>query len=353
MRKYDYEKKWQALLEPEIISLLTTIHEYRGKEILYKEAKPDALNGLMEIAKIQSTDASNRIEGIYTTEERLRKIVMDKTAPKTRSEKEIAGYRDVLNTIHESYGYMPVTPSIILQMHRDLYKFSGSEKGGLYKVNDNEIAEIDPDGNKTVRFIPVSAWETSESIEELCRAYKTTIDKPDVDPLLIIPMFTLDFLCVHPFSDGNGRMSRLLTLLLLYKSDYNVGRYISIEKLINETKTNYYEALQESSYNWHEESNSYLPFVKYMLGIVVAAYREFSARIDLLSQRGLSKPEMVRDVVKETLGTITVAEIKERCPNISYTTIQRSLRELQKKGEVIKIGGGRYTSYTWNRENDL
>lgn len=350
MRSYDYENRWQELLEPDIVSLLTTIHEYRGKEALYMEAKKDALTQLMEIAKIQSTDASNRIEGIFTSDERLRKIVMDKTAPRNRSEREIAGYRDVLTTIHESYDYIPIKASSVLQLHRDLYKFAGSSIGGHYKVSDNDIAEIDAEGNKSIRFHPVHAWETAESIDMLCEAYNRIIGKSDVDPLLILPMFILDFLCIHPFPDGNGRMSRLFTLLLLYQDGYHVGKYISVEKVISESKETYYEVLLECSEGWHEGQNNYLPFVRYMLGLIVAAYREFSSRVSLLSTRGLSKPEIIREVIKETMGKITKAEIMVKCPDISHTTVQRALKELQENGEIIKIGGGRYTSYVWNRE---
>ena len=348
MRSYDYENKWRSLLEPDVVSLLTTIHEFRGKEALFMEAKQDVLTQLMEIAKIQSTDASNRIEGIFTSEERLRKIVMDKTAPKNRSEREIAGYRDVLTTIHENYDYIPIKSSSILQLHRDLYRFAGSSMGGQYKTSDNDIAEYDAEGNKRIRFHPVHAWETAESVDKLCESYNGVIGKPDVDPLLIMPMFILDFLCIHPFSDGNGRMSRLFTLLLLYQNDYHVGKYISLEKVINDSKETYYEVLQECSEGWHEEQNEYLPFVRYMLGIVVAAYREFAGRVSLLSTRGLSKPEIIREVIKETMGKITKTEIMAKCPNISHTTVQRALKELQERGEIIKIGGGRYTSYTWN-----
>ncbi|MDO4860263.1 MAG: Fic family protein [Bacillota bacterium] len=352
MRIYDYEQKWKDLLEPDIVSLLTTIHEYRGKETLYMEAKKDVLESLMDIAKIQSTDASNRIEGIYTSSERLKKIVRDKTAPKSRSEKEIAGYRDVLTTIHKSYEYIPVKASSILQLHRDLYKFTGGFAGGNYKEADNEITEVDSNGQKRVRFQPVHAWETPESIEKLCEAYNAIVGNPDIDPLLIMPMFILDFLCIHPFSDGNGRMSRLLTLLLLYQNRYNVGKYISIEKIINNDKDSYYEALQESSVGWHEGENTYRPFARYILGVIVAAYRDFSDRVSLVDRQGKSKPEVIREVIKQTLGNITAAEIKEKCPDISHTTMQRALKSLQESGEITKIGGGRYTSYTWNGEKE-
>lgn len=352
MRKYDYNEKWKQLLKPDIVTLLTTIHEYKGEQNLFIEAHADTLTELMEVAKIQSTEASNKIEGIYTSDERLKKIVLDKTTPKSRNEQEIAGYRDVLNTIHSSYEHIPVKPAIILQLHRDLYKFGGAETGGKYKNTDNVIAEIDEFGNKTIRFQPVTAWETPDAVENLCRAFDEMTNEALIDPLLLIPMFVLDFLCIHPFNDGNGRMSRLLTLLLLYRSEYIVGKYISIEKIIEATKETYYEVLQESSANWHEENNRYEPFVKYMLGVIVNAYREFSTRVKLLTTSGMSKPERIEHIIKEHLGKITKTEIMELCPDISQVTVQRTLNELQKSDKIIKIGGGRYTSYVWNRDND-
>lgn len=350
MRVYEYNKQWQKLLTPEIVTMLSQIHEYKGEQNLFIEAQADTLTQLVEIAKIQSTEASNKIEGIYTSDERLKKLVTNKTTPKTRNEQEIAGYRDVLSTIHESYEYIPVKPTIILQLHRDLYKFSGKTIGGSYKNADNVIAEEDDEGNRFVRFEPVPAWETPSAIEELCAAFDDVISRNEADPLLIIPMFILDFLCIHPFNDGNGRMSRLLTLLLLYRAGYIVGKYISIEKVIEESKSTYYEALQNSSYGWHEEENDYSHFVRYMLGVILSAYRDFSSRVRVLTTSGLSKPERIQEIIKDTLGKITKAEIIQKCPDISQITVQRTLNELVKNGDVVKIGGGRYTSYVWNRE---
>lgn len=350
MRNYDLQNKWQTLLTPDIVALLTQIHEFKGEQKLFIEANSDTLTQLVEIAKIQSTEASNKIEGIYTSDERLKKIVLDKTMPRTRNEQEIAGYRDVLATIHESYEYIPLRPAMILQLHRDLYKFSGMSIGGSYKTSDNVIAETDAEGNRFVRFQPVPAWETAEAIDMACRAYDQAV-QTGADPLLIIPMFILDFLCIHPFNDGNGRMSRLLTLLLLYRAGYIVGKYISIEKVIEQSKETYYEALQQSSAGWHENENDYAPFVRYLLGTIVAAYRDFSSRVQALSTKGLSKPDRIRELIKGTLGKITKAEIMEKCPDISQVTVQRTLIELQKNNEIIKLGGGRYTAYIWNREN--
>ena len=352
MRTLNYKTEYQKLLSPEIVSYLAQIHEQKGQQNLFIEAQKDALSELLEIAKIQSTEASNRIEGIITTDDRLKKIVMNKTTPKGRSEREIAGYRDVLNTIHENYDFIPVRPGMILQLHRDLYKFSNSAIGGSFKNSDNIIAEELPDGTKRVRFQPVPAWETSEAMESLCNAFQVALTDPELDPLLLMPMFILDFLCIHPFNDGNGRMSRLLTLLLLYRSGYFVGKYISIERLIADSKTTYYEVLQDSSTGWHEGTNDYLPFVRYMLGIVVAAYREFVSRVDVLITRGLSKPERVREIIRSTTGKITKTQIMKQCPDISQKTVERALKELMDNGEIIKIGGGRYTSYTWNWEKE-
>ena len=350
MRQFDYREKWKKLLTPEIVSYLSQIHEFKGAQTVFIEIKADALTPLIEIAKIQSIEDSNKIEGIYTSDERLRALVKDTTRPKTCAEREIAGYRDVLNTICENHDYIPPKPSIILQLHRDLYKFEGFGAGGKYKTANNVIEEEDTAGNKFLRFKPVQVWETPEAMEELCKAFDEAMAVEQIDPLILIPMFILDFLCIHPFNDGNGRMSRLLILLLLYRAGYVVGKYISIEKLIENTKDSYYECLQQSSKGWHENANDYEPFVQYMLGIVTAAYREFSSRVKLITAESMSKPDRVKEIIKNTLGTITKKEILERCTDISQVTVQRTLADLTESGEIIKIGGGRYTKYTWNRD---
>ncbi len=349
---YEYTQTWKSLLQPDIVSMLSSIHEYKGEQNLFIEAKADVLNSLLEIAKIQSTEASNKIEGIYTSDERLKRLVSDKAIPQTRAEEEIAGYRDVLTTIHQNYDYIPPKPSLILQLHGDLYKFSGKTSGGTYKVSDNVIAEEDGQGNRFIRFQPVPVWKTSEAVEEICKAYDEAVNIENIDPLLVIPMFILDFLCIHPFNDGNGRMSRLLTLLLLYRAGYIVGKYISIEKLIEETKETYYEALQNSSIDWHDGKNDYAPFVRYTLGIILAAYKDFSDRVSALTTKGMSKPDRIKELIKTNLGKITKTEIMDKCPDISQVTVQRTLADLLKSEDIIKIGGGRYTSYMWNWERE-
>lgn len=349
MRDYNYKEKWQKLLTADIVKKLTLINEFKGEQRLFIEAHKDELNELTEVAKIQSTEASNRIDGIFTADDRLKNLVLEKTTPRNRYESEIAGYRDVLNTVHESYEYIPINSNYFLQLHRDLYKFIGDADGGLFKTDENVIRERDKQGNEKIIFRPVSALETPEALDALCDAYNDA--KNDVDPLILTSMFILDFLCIHPFNEGNGRMSRLLTLLLLYKSGFFVGKYVSVEKIIEESKKTYYEAIHASSVNWNENKNDYKPFVNYMLGIIVSAYKEFKYRVKLVTDPNLSKADRIREIIKNHIGTITKSELIEMNPNISDTTVQRSLADLLKKNKIKKIGGGRYTKYTWNAED--
>lgn len=346
MHIFDYKETPKHLLTPDIVNMLSSLHEFRGKQELYIEAESDVLTALLDIAKIQSTKASNKIEGIYTSDERLEALVMEKSEPRNRSEEEIAGYREVLATVHDSYEYIPIRPNNILQLHRDLYSFSSSDTGGRYKNTDNVIAESGKDGQQRVRFIPVSAFQTPEAMENLCDEFNNAIARSEYDPLLLIPMFILDFLCIHPFNDGNGRMSRLLTLLLLYRSGYIVGKYISMEMLIEKTKDTYYEALQNSSIEWHNNQSDYTSFVKYYLGVLLKGYNEFQDRIEHLKYRKLSKADRVKAVFEKRLGIVKKSDIATLCPDISETTIERTLKELLETEFIEKVGKGRATGYT-------
>jgi Fic family protein len=345
LKTYDYNTVPKELLTTDIVAMLTGIHEHKGKQELYVEAHANALTTLVEIAKIQSTGASNAIEGIHTTDKRLEELVRDKSAPRNRTEQEIAGYRDVLVTIHESYDYIYPRSNIILQLHKQLYSFSKNSIGGNYKNADNFIAETDAEGNQSVRFQPVPAYLTANAVDSLCEQFNEALRKEEHDPLILIPMFVLDFLCIHPFNDGNGRMSRLLTLLLLYRTGYIVGKYISLEKLIEGSKDTYYEVLQASSNGWHDNENDYIPFLSYYLGILQKAYREFEERVEYLSQKGLSKPDRIKAIIEHKLGKITKREIMEACPDISKITVERTLTSLVKSGYIIKIGGGPSVAY--------
>ncbi len=345
MRSFNYNEIEEYIYDKEVVDLLTEIHEYRGKQELFMESYPDVLEAMIKVAKIQSTGASNRIEGIYTSDKRLDELVGKKTEPKNRNEEEIAGYREVLNTIHENYDYIVPRANVILQLHRDLYMFNSGSIGGNYKNSDNIIEEKNEYGERKVRFQPVPAYLTKNTMEVMCNQFIEVINKKSADPLLLIPVFILDFLCIHPFNDGNGRMSRLLTLLLLYQNEYIVGKYISIERLIEKSKDRYYETLRLSSIGWHENQNDYKQFLKYYLGVVLAAYREFSSRVDTLRNKGFSKPERIRHVFNTKVGKISKSEIGKLCPDISTTTIERTLASLLKEGYIIKVGGGRSTAY--------
>lgn len=345
MRDFDYTKGPEKLLTPEIVQMVGSIREHKGKQELFLEANIDELKTLLEVALIQSTGASNRIEGIYTSDTRLEELVSQKAEPRNRSEQEIAGYREVLATVHESYEYINPRPSIILQLHRDLYSYSQGAAGGTYKNSDNVIAETDAEGHQKARFIPVPAFQTAEAMDELCVHFLEAWDADRIDKLILVPMFILDFLCIHPFNDGNGRMSRLLTLLLFYKAGYIVGKYISVEMLIERSKETYYEALQASSISWHEGANSYEPFVKYYLGIMLKAYKEFESRVEHLKHRSLSKPDRIKAVIDNKVGKITKKEIMERCPDISKVTVERTLTDLVKRGYIAKVGAGPSTGY--------
>jgi len=345
MKSFDFIETPKALLTPDIVAMLTSIHEHKGKQKLYIEAHADVLTSLMEIAKIQSTGASNRIEGIYTTDKRLEELVRDNSEPKNRNEQEITGYRDVLATIHESFDHIHPRPNIILQLHKQLYSFAQSGIGGSYKSVDNFITETDSEGNQKIRFSPTSAFQTPDAIEALCKEFTKAINTGEHDSLLLIPMFILDFLCIHPFNDGNGRMSRLLTLLLFYRAGYIVGKYISLEKLIENTKETYYEVLMDSSGDWHDNKNDYAPFIRYYLGILQKAYSEFENRVEHVSQKGYSKPDRIKAVIDRHIGKITKSEILQICPDISQVTVERTLTSLAKNGYIMKVGAGRSTGY--------
>ena len=345
MREFNYDSLKDKSWDSEILGLVAQIHEFKGRQELYLRQKPAVLDKLVEIAKVQSTEASNKIEGIVTTQTRIMQLCMDKTTPRNIDEEEIMGYRDVLGTIHESYEYIPIRSSYILQLHRDLYKYSEKGIGGRYKNTQNIIAETREDGTQAVRFTPMAPYETPRAIDAICENYNQVIDSCVVDPLILIPVFINDFLCIHPFNDGNGRMSRLLTTLLLYRCGYVVGRYISIESKIEKTKSKYYDVLEQCGYGWHEGENDATPFIKYILGIVLAAYRDFESRINLIDEK-LPAIEQVRNAVKEKIGKFTKSEIMELVPSIGRASVENSLKLLVEKGEIERHGKGKNTFYT-------
>lgn len=330
--------------QPITQNLLQTIRgiaEYKGKQDLYKEQSPQVLETLRQAAIIQSTESSNRLEGITAPLERIKELVAKKTTPKNRSEQEIAGYRDVLNTIHANYADIPFTTGVVLQFHRDLYQFLPGE-GGKWKPVDNEITETNANGTRIVRFKPVPAHQTQDAMEELHKRFDNLWQSGEIEPLLLIPTYVLDFLCIHPFLDGNGRMARLLTLLLLYKAGYEVGRYISLEQMVEHTKESYYDTLYQSSQGWYETQHPILPWWEYFLGVILlGVYKEFERRVGMITTTRGAKREMILDTVSRLPQRFQIGDIERACLAVSRPTINRALRELREQGKIICVKSGR------------
>lgn len=349
MREINLIEEYNSIISNNnIINLISKIHEYKGRHSLLLDTKNDTLETLLTVAKIQSTSSSNKIEGIYTTDKRINEIVKQKLEPKNRNEEEIAGYRDVLSLVHENYNFIDITKNTILQLHKDLYKYTGYNYGGKFKNLQNYIEETNNKGERKIRFKPLSPLETPIAVEKLCENYNELVNSETCDLLVLIPIFTLDFVSIHPFNDGNGRLSRLLTLLLLYKADYLVGKYISIEKIIEDTKDSYYDTLEKSSVNWHNNKNNYSYFVEYYLGIILKAYKEFDSRINTMKNKKIKSYDRIIKIFKENIIPIDKSFLINKCPDLSETTIERILHKLLKENKIIKISGGRYTKYKWN-----
>lgn len=344
MRFFDYKKLASRVWNKEVVSYIGLIHEYKGRQQLYLKQKPEELQKLVELAKIQSTEASNEIEGIRTTTSRLKELMAEKTTPKNRNEEEILGYRYALNLVHEYYDEIPINSNYILQLHKEMYQFLPVSFGGNFKDTPNEIDAYYPDGHKEVIFKPLEPFETPDAVRMLCDEYNKAIHEYQIDPLLVIPVFIHDFLCIHPFNDGNGRMSRLLTTLLLYQNGYAVGKYISLEKKIQITKNEYYDALSASSKGWIDETNDDTAFVKYLLGTIIAAYRDFESRVDLVGEKQTSR-DMVINAITQKVGKFTKSDIADYCPKIGTSTIENILKSLCEEGLIEKCGGGRSTYY--------
>lgn len=349
MRTFNYDQLTSIKWDSEIVSLVAKIHEYKGKQDLYIRQKPIELDRLTKIAKIHSVESSNKIEGIITTAARIKQLVQEKTTPRNRDEFEIVGYRDVLNTIHESHDFIPVKPNYILQLHRDMLTKAGFTMCGQFKNVSNYIQETLDDGNTIVRFKPLEPSETPFVIETICESYNQIIASEKVDSLLIIPIFILDFLCIHPFNDGNGRMSRLLTLLLLYQNGYHVGKYISIEKEIEKNKDLYYDALQASEIDWQKGKNDPTPFIRYMLKIILACYVEFENRVQYVGSETKSTAyDIVKAFVTNKIGKFVSSEVISSCPSVGRTAILNAIKKLVEEGIIIRQGNAKSTYYIKN-----
>lgn len=344
MKNFNYSEIKNQKWDSDILGLIAAIYKEAGKQEMSLKQKPQELEKLVEIAKIQSTEASNAIEGIITTSTRIKQLVEEKTTPKNRDEQEIAGYRDVLNIIHESFDAIPISQNYILQLHKILYSHMNNPMGGRTKSVQNYISATYLDGHVETLFTPLSPFETPEALDKICEEYNRVIGNMEVEPLIIIPIFIHDFLCIHPFNDGNGRMSRLLTTLLLYRNGFYVGKYISLEAEIAKNKDLYYNALSQAQHGWHEGTEDVVPFIKYLLGTILAAYKDFEDRFSLVETK-LPALEMVRQASMYKIGRFNKQDIRELCPTLSNSSIEKAFRDLISLGEIKKEGKGKGTCY--------
>lgn len=344
MRDFNYSEIKNQKWDSETLGLIAAIYKEAGKQEMYLKQRPAELEKLVEIAKVQSTQASNAIEGIVTTNTRIRQLVEEKTSPKNRDEQEIAGYRDVLKLIHESFDVIPVTQNYILQLHKILYSHMNNPMAGRCKNVQNYISAAYPDGHVETLFTPPAPYETPQALDKICGEYNRVIGNMEVEPLIAVCVFIHDFLCIHPFNDGNGRMSRLLTTLLLYRSGFYVGRYISLEAKIAQSKDLYYDALGQAQTGWHEGRENKIPFIKYLLGTILAAYKDFADRFALVETRH-SALETVRQAALHKIGRFTKQDIRELCPSLSVSSIEGALRKLVATGELMREGAGKSTRY--------
>ncbi|PIZ13675.1 MAG: cell filamentation protein Fic [Elusimicrobia bacterium CG_4_10_14_0_8_um_filter_37_32] len=351
MKSFEENYFKQLKFPSEIISTLRAIGEYKGKQELYIRQSPDILEKLLESAIVESTESSNRIEGIIAQHNRIEAIVKANAKPKVRPEQEIAGYRDVLNLIHQSHEDIPVLENVILQFHSMLYRYTDIPSGS-WKKWDNEIVDKYPDGTRVLKFKPVAAFETPEYMNKLISLYKDYSENEYNDPLVLIPLFVFDFLCIHPFKDGNGRISRLLTLLLLYQKGYKVGKYISIERIIEQSKSSYYDALESSSKEWHQSQHDIFPWFNYFYGVLIAAYKEFESRVGSFKGKG-SKTEQVKSAIDIFIKPFSISDLEKNCPNVTRDMIRKILRQLRDENKIKSSGIGRNAKWEKNRVIDV
>lgn len=344
MRIFNYSKIKEQTWDSEILGYIAAIYREVGKQKQYLKQRPEELEKLVEIAKIQSTEASNAIEGIVTTNTRIKQLVKEKNTPKNRDEQEIAGYRDVLNVIHDNFDVIPISKNYILQLHKIMYSHMNNPLAGQTKNLQNYISATYPEGHTEILFTPLSPFETPEALDKICEEYNRVIGNFEVEPLIAIPIFIHDFLCIHPFNDGNGRMSRLLTTLLLYRNGFYVGKYISLEAKIANSKDLYYDALARSQDGWHEGCENAVPFIKYLLSTILAAYKDFEDRFSIVETK-LPAVEMVRKATQNKIGKFTKKDIRELCPSLSISSIEGSLRKLVNEGDLKREGSGKATYY--------
>ena len=343
-----FEKKFleNSPLTHHLLKVISSIKEYKGKQDLYRHQSPQILNSLKEIAYIQSVESSNRIEGIIAPHKRILELVQKETKPKNRPEEEILGYKYAINLIHQNFKHMPFNSNLVLQLHQEIYRYT-PKKAGFWKTTENLIEEEQSDGSKIIRFAPLASFLVPEGMAILQREYDKHSSNQEIEQLLLIATYIFDFLCIHPFSDGNGRMSRLLSLLLLYKSGFEVGRYISIEKIIEDTKEGYYESLRSSSERWHEGKHNLLPWWEYFCFTILEAYKQFENRLSVVEASKGVKSAGVLAFIRQSYAEFSIHEIQEACPTVGIDMIRKILRQEKEENRIECLGRGPYAK--WKR----
>lgn len=339
MKSFSDEYLNKIPIPPDLLNLTNALSEYKGKEALYAQQSPEVLEKLVETAKVESVESSNRIEGINVKHDRVEDIVKQRTAPRNRPEEEVAGYRDALDYIHTNYQAIPVSLNVILMFHEFLYKYTQAP-GGSFKREDNKIVDRMKDGSIRVRFQPPPASQTYDYMKGLVDRYQFISKQRNYSPLLLIPVFILDYLCIHPFQDGNGRTARLLGLLLLYHAGFNVGKYISLERIIEQSKETYYETLEKASRGWYDQAHDVEPWLRYFYGVLIAAYKEFESRVGVF-RKDTSKTDRVKTFIDKAIMPFSITDIEKACPNVSRDMIRLVLRELRDQDKIYSTSKGR------------
>ncbi len=352
MRKFDYSFLDNGLLPTNLLNLTSVIYSFKTASNIRKDEFQKIFTELEKIAKVQSVKSSNAIEGIITSDKRIVEIVNQSSKPLNHNEAEIAGYRDALNKIHLEYNDLDFTEDTILKLHEIMMNYTAYEYAGKYKQNNNYIIEEDKEGNRKVRFTPTSAKETPEAVKQLVLAYMEARGNANINQLLLIPCVILDFLCIHPFSDGNGRISRLLSLLLLYKNGFDAGKYISFEEQINNMKGYYYDSLEQSSIGWEENKNNYVPFIENFLSTLYMCYKELDKRFNVVNSNKITKTARIEATILNSVVPISKAEICKILPDVSPTTVEAVLGKMIKEGSIIRIGEARSSKYLKKERKD-
>lgn len=345
MHIFDYSFLAEGLIPADIVSAVSAISAFNSIESRLLNNNSNSFKQLENIARVQSVKSSNEIEGVVTTDARIQEIVAQNSAPLNHDEAEIAGYRDALNRIHTDFSRMSFNEQLILQLHSDLFHYTVAEDAGKYKTEDNLIIGIQPNGTRYVRFKPVAVKNTSDAMEQFFLAYSEAAGNVKISKLLLIPCVMMDFLCIHPFTDGNGRLSRLLTLMLLYKNGFDIGRYISFEQQISENKESYYSALQNSCAGWHENKSCYFDVIRHFVTVLYCCYKEFDKRFSLVDAKRVPKGKRIQEIILNSILPVSKAEICALLPDVSMTTVEAELGKLIKNGSIRKIGAARSTKY--------